>query len=58
MEPKMRKHYRIAVKEIHAAPENGIYITKDEARQFCILGTVVFIFLAILASFPRKKQGA
>ncbi|MDD3393979.1 MAG: hypothetical protein PHG19_04985 [Anaerotignum sp.] len=55
MEPKRRKHYRIAVKEIHAAPENGIYITKNEAQKFCIFGTVVFIFLAILAAFPRKK---
>lgn len=54
MEPKRRKHYRIAVKDVHATPQEGIYVTKDEATQICIYGSILFIILAILAVLPRK----
>lgn len=55
MQPKKRRHYRIATKDIHATPADGIYITKNEAKQFCILGVAGFLFLAILAVLPRKN---
>lgn len=54
MEPRRRKHYRIAVKDVHATPEEGIYVTKDEATQICTYGIILFIILAILAVLPRK----
>ncbi|WP_304508976.1 hypothetical protein [Anaerotignum sp.] len=55
MESKTRNHYRIAVKDIHASPENGIYITKNEAAKFCIFGSILFLFLTIFAAFLGKK---
>ncbi|WP_313526878.1 hypothetical protein [Anaerotignum sp.] len=55
MNPKRRKHYRIAVKDIHPTPEKGIYVTKDEASQICTYGIALFIILAILAVWPRKR---
>jgi len=55
MEPKKRKHYRISIKDVHETPEKGIYVTKGEATQLCTYGMILFIILAILAIFPRKK---
>ncbi|WMI81357.1 hypothetical protein [Anaerotignum sp. MB30-C6] len=54
MEPKRRKHYRVCVKDVHPTPEQGIYVTKDEANQICAYGIILFIILAILAILPRK----
>lgn len=50
-----KNHYRIIVKNIHDTPQNGIYITKNEAKNFCILGSILFLFLTIFAGFSRKK---
>jgi hypothetical protein len=55
MEPRKRRHYRIAVKDVHPTPADGIYVTKTEARHFCIFGAMAFLFLAILAVLPRKN---
>lgn len=55
MASNIKKHYRIAVKNIHATPENGMYITKNEATKYCIFGSILFLFLTIFAAFPRKK---
>ena len=55
MESRKRRHYRIAVKDVHPTPADGIYVTKTEARHFCIFGAMAFLFLAILAVLPRKN---
>lgn len=55
MNPEKRKHARIPLRDIHATPENGIYITKNDATQMGVFGVIFFIILGILAIFPRKK---
>lgn len=55
MKNQKRKHYRVATKNVHETPANGVYITKAEQQQFCIYSAIAFIFLATLAFFPRKR---
>lgn len=55
MDSNIKKHYRIAVKDIHDTPENGLYITKNEAKKFYIFGSILFLFLTIFAAFSRKR---
>lgn len=49
-----RKHYRVAMKEIHADPQKGIYITEEEWIKCGILAGFFFLILAVLALLPRK----
>ncbi len=55
MEKTQKKYHRIALKDIHAAPADGIYITKQDARQWILISSIFCILLGILSVFTRKK---
>jgi len=52
---ELKKHYRIALDEIHATPTDGIYVTKTDAHRLVFLGTAFCILMGILSIFHRKK---
>lgn len=49
-----KKHRRVAVAEIKASPQQGLYLTKAEARKCGICTAVVFSILTVFAVFQRK----
>lgn len=49
-----KKHCRIAVKEIHPTPANGIYVTKEDLRKYGAFAGLLFFLLACAAVFGKK----
>ena len=52
---ELKQHYRISLKDIHATPADGIYVTKADARKLTLMGAALCILLGILSIFHGKK---
>ena len=50
-ENRVRRHYRVAKKEIYEDPYEGIYVTKEEFKKFSI-ATVLFVLFSFLTLMP------
>ena len=49
-----KKHRRVALQEIQASPNQGIYLTKAEMRKYGIFTAVLCSILTVFAVFQRK----
>ena len=49
-----RKHSRIPLQEINESPANGVYLTKEELRNYGIFAGLLAVILALFAIFNRK----
>ena len=52
---ELKQRYRIALKDVHATPADGIYVTKADARKLTLMGAAFCILLAILSIYHGKK---
>ena len=53
-----KKHYRVARREIFEDPADGLYVTKEEQREICLVTLSLFLlaFLAILILAIKKSK--
>lgn len=55
MQQRKRKHYRVALKDVHETPAKGIYVTEQETKQLLLYSVALFIVLSILALLRRNR---
>lgn len=53
---KKRTHTRVPAKAIHETPANGVFITKNDLRNYGAFAGLFFLLLSAFAVLGRKEK--